>query len=117
MKHWIDKQREYCRKNAPQKSVCGNGTCGVLGECVNEVVQRGLRHNMSHGEQPLYGKSTWKMVKNPKPMDTVATTGATHNIPTGEVQPNMKSPPAKKTDPSIIGGRRASGTGLLPFAL
>jgi hypothetical protein len=33
-----------------------------------------------------------------------------------DVQPKMKSPAVKNTEPIIIGGRRASGTALLPFA-
>jgi hypothetical protein len=56
----------------------------------------------------------WKIVKNPKLIRTVPMTGANQNTALEEVQPNRKSPPAKKTDPIIIGGRRASGTSLLP---
>lgn len=59
---------------------------------------------------------TWKIVKNPKPIRTVPMTGANQNTDLEDVQPNMKSPLAKKTDPTIIGGRRASGTALLPLA-
>jgi hypothetical protein len=60
--------------------------------------------------------STWKIVKKPKPMQTKPMTGANQNMLADEVHPNMKSPPAKKTDPTIIGGGRASGTALLPLA-
>ena len=59
---------------------------------------------------------TWKIVKNPKPISTVPMTGANQNTDLDDVQPNIKSPPAKKIDPTIIGGRRASGTALLPLA-
>ena len=55
------------------------------------------------------------MVKNPNPMHTSPMTGASQKIERGDVQPKMKSPPAKNTEPIIIGGRRASGTALLPF--
>jgi hypothetical protein len=42
--------------------------------------------------------------------------GANQKTWEGEVQPKMNSPEAKKTEPIIIGGRRASGTALLLFA-
>jgi len=54
-------------------------------------------------------------VKNPKPMQTKPIMGAIHGIFLLEVQPKMKRPPEKKTEPIIIGGRRASGTALLLF--
>jgi hypothetical protein len=62
-------------------------------------------------------KYTWKIVKKPKPIQTNSMTGASQNILADEVHPNMKSPAAKKTDPTIIGGRRASGTAFLPLTL
>lgn len=55
------------------------------------------------------------MVKNSKPINTVAITGAIHDIDLSEVQPKMKRPAAKRIDSTIIGGRRASSTGFLPF--
>jgi hypothetical protein len=41
--------------------------------------------------------------------------GASQNMCEGDVQPNMKRPAAKNREPSIMGGRRASGTALLLF--
>jgi len=49
-------------------------------------------------------------------MQTKPMTGANQNMLVDEAHPNMKSPPAKNTDPTIMGGRRASGTALLPLA-
>jgi hypothetical protein len=54
-------------------------------------------------------------VKNPKPIHTRPMTGASQNMLSKDVHPKIKRPAAKKIDPIIIGGRRASGTALLPF--
>ena len=56
------------------------------------------------------------MVKNPNPMQTSPIMGAIQWMDLEEVHPKMKRPPEKKTEPIIIGGRRASGTALLLFA-
>ena len=55
-------------------------------------------------------------MKKPKPMNTKDSRGRTGVICRGDVQPNMNSEVVKKREPTIIGGRRASGTGLLSFA-
>ncbi len=55
-------------------------------------------------------------MKKPKPMQTRPITGVIQKMDLDDVQPKMKSPAVKNTEPIIIGGRRASGTALLPFA-
>ena len=39
--------------------------------------------------------------------------GASQKICAGEVQPKMKRPAAKKTEPIIMGGRRGFGNGSI----
>jgi hypothetical protein len=54
----------------------------------------------------------WKRTLNPAPMKAAANTGDTHRILGVAVQPNQKSPIAKRTAPIAIGRSRPSGTGL-----
>ena len=51
-----------------------------------------------------------------KNMVSVHITYAIHGMLLSEVHPKANSPAANITDPIIIGGRRASGTGLQPLA-
>ena len=55
-------------------------------------------------------------MKNPNPMSVAPIQGAIHGMFRLDVHPKIKRPPAKKTDPTIMGGSRASGTALFPLA-
>ena len=57
-------------------------------------------------------------MKMPNPVNRPERVGTIHGIlsPSNPVQPNQKSPPAKRTPPTTEIGRRHSGTGMLLFA-
>ena len=54
-------------------------------------------------------------MKKPKPMQKSPMQGANQKMSLLDVHPKINKPAAKSTDPAIMGGRRASGTALLPF--
>lgn len=56
-------------------------------------------------------------MKNPNPMQKSPIHGASQKTWRGDVHPKMKRPATKNIPPIIMGGRRASGTALLPLAL
>lgn len=117
----ISKQWKCSGEHASHQHVCCKGTGGQHEVCVDQIADRTLENGEESKTDTCAADTKafiiFSIVQKKREIMERMYPYAIQGINGSDDQPMMNRPPAKKNDPIIIETSRASGTGLLLFAI